>query len=355
MLLINQQAAHQARRRTVMAVLLLIVGAAALFGVRHWRQRNFYASTAVSSVANGGAAPKAAGVVKNPDAEFDAARAWAFLEAQCEFGPRPPSSAAHKQCAEFLAAQLKPVVDEFATQQWTQRVRRGPGAGRSYEMTNFLGVIRGADVAEDATDWGPSLMLCAHWDTRPVADMDGIAANRAKPIVGASDGASGVAVLLEIARALQAQRPAQTVIIALWDGEDLGEFFYGSRHFAESLSTAGFKQWRPTRAILIDMIGDADLRCNRELNSLDFAPELNQEVLDAAASLGLSRHFNGSTIRISDDHVPLHEAGIPAIDLIDFDYSHWHTLRDTPDKCSAASLKVIGDVLLRVVAKSGKV
>ena len=348
----------QSRRRSTLVMLLLIAGAACaavLAGIRNARHEDSYASAPVSLTQSGNAHAASGKSEADGGVEFDAARAWALLLAQCELGPRPPGSAAHEKTRDLLASHLRPLVDEFTMQEWTQTIRRGPGAGRSYKMTNLLGVIRGKDVAEDAADWGPSLMLCAHWDTRPVADMEIDAAKRTKPIMGANDGASGVAAVVEIARVLKAARPRQTVIIALWDGEDLGEFFYGSRYFANSLSTAAWKKWRPSRAILLDMIGDRDLRCNRELNSLDFAPELYQEVMDAAAKLGLSRHFNGPSTRISDDHVPLHEAGIPAIDLIDFDYPYWHTLEDTPDKCSPASLKVIGDVLLRLIADEGKV
>ncbi len=287
---------------------------------------------------------------------FEAMRAFDLLRAQCDFGPRPPGSAAHAQCRDFLIERLRPLVDEIATQNWTQPITRGPGAGRSFAMTNILGVIRGRSVVDrkDGT-WGPSLMLCAHWDTRPVADQEPSAANRRQPIMGANDAASGVAVLLEIARVLKDKRPEQTVLIAFWDGEDLGEFFYGSRYFAKTSSTPAGKKWRPQRAILLDMIGDRDLQCNRELTSLRYAPELYQEVLNAAVDLGLSQHFDGPAIEVQDDHLPLNQAGIPAIDLIDFNYPYWHTLHDTPDKCSPESLKVIGDVLLRVINTSGRI
>lgn len=285
---------------------------------------------------------------------FDAAHAYRLLQAQCDFGTRQMGSEGHAKCREFLIQQFKPLVDEFATQDWTQPIAKGPGAGHSYKMTNLLGIIRGKDVAPDTVAQSPNLMFSAHWDTRPVADMDPNPANRNKPILGANDGASGVATLLEMARVLKAQRPAQTVVIALWDGEDLGEFFYGARYFARLSSTPTWKQWRPTRSILLDMIGDSDLHVNRETNSLRMAPDLFQEVLDAAADLGVSDHFDGSPLEVEDDHVPLNAAGIPSIDLIDFNYRPWHTLDDTPDKCSPDSLKVIGDVLLRVASRAGR-
>lgn len=286
---------------------------------------------------------------------FDADHAYRVLQAQCDFGPRPMGSDAHTKCREFLIEQLQPLVDDFATQDWAQLIPRGPGAGHTYKMTNILGIIRGKDVTAATEAQSPKLMLCAHWDTRPVADMDPLPANRKKPILGADDGASGVAVLLEMARVLKANRPTQTVVIALWDAEDLGEFFYGARYFANSSSTPVWRKWRPTRSILLDMIGDSDLHVNHETNSLRLAPDLFQQVLDAAADLGQADHFNGPDIEVEDDHLPMNEVGIPSIDLIDFNYRPWHTLDDTPDKCSPASLKVIGDVLLRVCDRAGKV
>ena len=318
----------------------------------------------VNDVTQPASSKPATGEPATPATEFNRQRAFDLLRAQCDFGPRPPGSAAHDKCRDFLVAQLRPLVDEIITQNWTQPIKRGPGAGRSFAMTNILGVIRGTaaggappggkDTA-DAANTGPSLMLCAHWDTRPVADQDPSPANRAKPILGANDAASGVATLLEVARVLKRNRPSLNVIIAFWDGEDLGEFFYGSRYFARMSSTPAWKRWRPDRAILIDMIGDRDLQCNRETNSLRYAPDLYQEVLNAAAGLGLSRHFDGPQMEVQDDHLPLNQAGIPAIDLIDFSYPAWHTVDDTPDKCSPESLSVIGRVLLRVIATSGRV
>lgn len=304
------------------------------------------ASAAATAGGTGAATVQSAAAV-----DFDAARAYRLLQAQCDFGPRPMGSPAHTKCRDFLVQQMQPLVDEFTTQNWNQPVTKGPGAGHTYAMTNLLGMIRGQNAPAGQT---PQLLLCAHWDTRPVADMDPDPVNRSKPILGANDGASGVAVLLEVARVLKSSRPAQTVAVALWDGEDLGEFFYGARHFAELSRTAQWKKWRPDNAILLDMIGDRDLQVDRETNSMRLAPDLYQQVMNSAADLGLAQYFNGPQRDVLDDHIPLNEAGIPAVDLIDFSYRPWHTLDDTPDKCSPASLKVIGTVLLRLCAKWGQ-
>jgi Zn-dependent M28 family amino/carboxypeptidase len=197
-------------------------------------------------------------------------------------------------------------------------------------------------------------MLSAHWDTRPVADMDELRANRGKPILGANDGASGVAALLEIARVLYKQRPEKTIVFAFWDGEDLGEFCHGSTYFAKHSREAEWKRFRAKQGILLDMIGDADLELTRDLTSIEYAPQLWDEFHAAAAEIGKSEYFNGPAMPVIDDHVPLNKAGIPTIDLIDFDYPYWHTVEDTPDKCSPASLKVIGDCVLHFIRRGEK-
>ncbi|HEX8835198.1 MAG TPA: M28 family peptidase [Abditibacteriaceae bacterium] len=286
---------------------------------------------------------------------FDGNRAFSLLRAQCDFGPRPLGTPAHEKTAAFLLEQLEPLVDEVKTQKWKQYIKYGPGAGQTFAMTNILALVRGSDdEGKKPEEIRPDLMLSAHWDTRPVADQDLISANRKQPILGANDGASGVAVLLEVTRVLKEKRPRQSIVIALWDGEDLGEFFYGAKYFARTVNEPENKRWRPARGILIDMIGDADLRVTSEKNSMAKAPELWADVHASAAALGLSRHFHGPAMEVLDDHIPLNEAGIPTIDLIDFQYPHWHTVNDTPDKCSPQSLKVIGDVLLHFIGRGAQ-
>jgi Zn-dependent M28 family amino/carboxypeptidase len=289
-------------------------------------------------------------------AAFDGERAFALLQAQCAFGPRPPGTAAHEKTAQFLMAQMKPLVDEFTGQKWNETVTSGPGSGRSYAMTNILGMLRGrSDGAGRTTPPGPpALLICAHWDTRPVADEESDAARQRQPIIGANDGASGVAAVLGLARALHAARPQQTVAFALWDAEDLGVFSYGARHFATAVGTRAWRRWRPREAILLDMIADRDLNFTREISSMKLAPNLWARLQNAASETGLSQYFTGAAVDITDDHTPLNAGGIATIDLIDFDYRYWHTLGDTPDKCSAQSLQITGDVLLRFIADNGQ-
>lgn len=282
------------------------------------------------------------------DGRFDGARAFALLRAQCDLGPRAPGTDAHRQARDWLIARLRPHVDGLVLQTWRQKVRRGPGAGRTFAMTNLLALVHGRGGADEA----PDLMLSAHWDTRPVADQDPDPARRGEPVPGANDGASGVAVVLEIARALRAHRPPHPVVLALWDGEDLGEYYYGSRAWASALAR-GSVAWRPRRGILLDMVGKRGLRCTTELNSQRLAPELWQQVNATAGEMGLGAHFGGRPLAITDDHVFLARAGIPTILLIDYDYPQWHTTADTVERCDTQSLQVIGDVVLRVVHGAG--
>jgi Zn-dependent M28 family amino/carboxypeptidase len=169
-----------------------------------------------------------------------------------------------------------------------------------------------------------------------------------QPIPGANDGASGVAVLLELARQFAAKPPPVGVQIVLFDGEDYGpgndRMYLGARYYAKRPARP-----KPEYAILIDMIGDKDLQIWREQYSENNAPEINDKVWKAAEALGAKAFQPGLKHTITDDHLPLQEAGFKAIDLIDFDYGPWHTLDDTPEKCSPASLRTVGEVLAKVV------
>ncbi len=190
------------------------------------------------------------------------------------------------------------------------------------------------------------VLLITHWDTRPYADQEWDAAAAKKPVLGANDGASGVAVLLELARVLKQTLPPDVGVTYLFtDGEDLGpslsEMFLGAVHFTKNMPKP-----RPDYGILIDMIGDKDLQVPMEPNSMRYAPTLHKAVYDHAEKIGLGKTFpkiEGPVIE--DDHIPLNRAGLPTIDLIDFDYEHWHTVNDTVDKVSADSLGKVGKLL----------
>ena len=202
------------------------------------------------------------------------------------------------------------------------------------------------------------MLYLTHWDTRPFADMETDPANQVKPILGANDAASGVGLFVALADALQKKPSAYGVDLLFVDGEDYGEFgpplvdvLLGSEYFASHLPDPGYK---PVFGILFDMIGDADLRIPQEINSLEQAPEVVQRVWSKAAEMGRGGIFVPRAEQsITDDHIPLLKAGLKVIDVIDLDYgpgnSYHHTLQDTMDKLSAASLKAVGDVALALL------
>lgn len=268
---------------------------------------------------------------------FDGDKAFTILLKQCEFGPRPVGTIAHTATKTYLADELRKYADSVELQEFTSFID-----GTSMPLTNII-----ARFGKTGTG---SILLCAHWDTRPIADRDRDPSKRKTPIIGANDGASGVAVLLELARIFKQSPPDVPVTIVLFDGEDYGptgdDMYLGSRYFASSLN----KGTRFRFGILLDMIGDKNLGIYREANSQTAAKKVNDLIWRTAKDLGYARYFIDRTkFRITDDHVPLIEAGIPTVDIIDFDYMPWHTVSDTPDKCSSESLKIVGDVISAVV------
>jgi glutaminyl-peptide cyclotransferase len=268
---------------------------------------------------------------------FDADRAYRDLVRQCQFGPRVPGTEAHRKCAEWLADQLRASADDLSLQRFSLPVRE-----ETLPLTNL--------VATFNPEGKPHLLLCAHWDSRPTADCDPDPTNRSKPILGANDGASGVAVLLEIARALKARPPRQRVTVVFFDGEDYGPdldaMFLGSRHFAATY------QGPPVAwGVLLDMVGDCDLRLPPEHRSLVELPQVVDRIWGAADRAGCAAFVREPGPSVLDDHVILIERGIPCIDVIDFDYPYWHTAADTPDKCSPASLGQVGRALLLALAE----
>ena len=201
------------------------------------------------------------------------------------------------------------------------------------------------------------ILLAGHWDTRPRADYEVTSENRSKPIPGANDGASETAVLMELARMFAKQKPDVGVYVVFFDGEDYGTddatMFLGARHFADTLRTSAAVDGKPVKfeyGLLLDMIGDKNLDIYEEQNSVDAAPEVVDKVWKAAKNLGYGDKFIPEVkYSISDDHIPLIHAGVKCIDIIDFDYAPWHTLEDTPDKCSPRSLETVGEVVASVV------
>jgi Peptidase family M28 len=275
--------------------------------------------------------------------QFDEHSSFSYLEKQMEFGPRVPGSRGHLQCRDWLVSELEKYSSRVVKQDFKHHDLR---LDTTRVMTNI--------IASFNLQSRHRLLLCAHWDSRPFADQDE-GENAKLPVPGANDGASGVAVLLEIARLMHDDKPQVGVDIVLFDGEDYGpegnldEYFLGSRYFAKNLGT-----YKPKYGILLDMVGDAQLNLPIEYHSKRYAGLIVNKVWDAAAKLGYSEFEKRVGPAISDDHIQLNQAGIPCVDIIDFQYpdkfhKYWHTLEDTADKCSPQSLKVVGQTLLQVV------
>ena len=269
---------------------------------------------------------------ESPASAFDQDRAWSCLVAQVAFGPRNPGSTGHALCRDYLLKALQAYCYSATTQEFEAQVGQD-----ALHLSNLLGTINPSG--------SPHVILCAHWDTRPRADQDPDPRNWNTPILGANDGASGVAVLLELARVLGTTPVPYQVSIVLFDGEDYGvaidDYLLGSKYYAAQLPADP-----PTRGVLLDMVGDADLQLYQEGYSVTHAPSLVQAVWGRALSLGQTAFIPQVRHTIIDDHLPLISAGIPTIDVIDFDYPYWHTVQDTVDKCSPASLGTVGRVLL---------
>jgi len=276
---------------------------------------------------------------------FDAEAALRYVEEQVAFGPRIPNTDGHRRAGDWIQAHLDRTADSVEVQAFTHVT----AAGDTLQLRNFIGRFR-PDLRE-------RVLLFAHWDSRPHADQSRNLAEQELPVPGANDGASGVAVLLGVADVLATTPPSVGVDLLFVDGEDYGTFtmpdgslgpdvLLGSRHYAATLADGDF----PLYAVLFDMIGDADLQIYQEGYSVSRAPEVVDRVWNVARDLGYGDVFQPTArYTLTDDHVPLLDRGVRAIDVIDFDYPPWHTVADTPDKVSARSLKIVGDVAVTLV------
>jgi hypothetical protein len=277
--------------------------------------------------------------------EFDGAQAMSYVENQMAFGPRVPNSEGHRRTGDWILERLRMTADSV----WEQPFVHVTEDGDTLRLRNLCGRFR-PEQAE-------RVLYVAHWDTRPRADRSANLGAQRLPVPGANDGASGVAVLLAIADAMALLPPLYGVDLLFVDGEDYGDFgaaedvLIGSRYYSEHLDPEVPK---PLFAVVWDMVGDSDLTIYQESNSLRGAPEIVQRVWAQAEELGYGRIFRQERGRmITDDHVPLLEVGIRAIDVIDLDYGpnngYWHTLEDTVDKLSVESLQAVGDVALALL------
>ena len=274
--------------------------------------------------------------------QFDGDKAFSHLVAQCNFGPRNPGSDGHKKALAYFIDVLSPLADTVFTQPFEDTM---PRTGKIVQMHNV--------IAQFNPDAKKQIMISAHWDTRPWGDRGTSIMGKNQPIMGANDGASGVAVILELARIFHDNPPKVGVSLVLFDAEDYGTtgdswtYCIGSQYFAKNVPIP-----YPAYAINLDMVGDKNLELYIERYSYQQNPALVLELWDLAASLKLPAFKKQAKFMIFDDHVPLYEiAGIPAVDVIDFDYpndqiNYHHTHNDVVANCSPQSLWQVGTLMV---------
>ena len=285
---------------------------------------------------------------------FDADSAWVFVENQVKFGPRVPNSEAHVACGNYLTSELK----RFGAQVYEQEATLTAYNGTQLKAKNIIGSYNPENSKR--------VLLFAHWDSRPYADHDKDPANQMKPIDGADDGASGVGVLLEMARQFSIKSPAIGIDIIFFDAEDYGtpEFVkeykentwcLGAQFWAKNPHVKGYKA---DFGILLDMVGAKNASFFKEATSMRYAPQIVEEVWSTARDLGYGKFFiNAEGGAITDDHqYVILGRNIPCIDIIYTDPEsdngfgpHWHTQNDTMDNIDRETLKAVGQTVLQVV------
>lgn len=258
---------------------------------------------------------------------FDSGKAWEHVRQQVACGPRPSGSPALAACRRYIINQLKAVGIEAREQPFEADTPLG-----KVSMANVIATIRG--------DRPDTIALASHYDTKLFQEFR---------FVGANDGGSSTAVLLELARVLKGRRNPFTMELIFFDGEEARrpewagtDHTYGSRYYVALHRKAG-TVGRLKALILLDMVGDRHLNFRRESHSTRW---LTDALWAAAAKLGYGAHFLSEEGPIEDDHVAFLQAGVPSVDLIDLDYAPWHTSGDTLDAISARSLQITGDVVL---------
>lgn len=288
--------------------------------------------------------------------EFNGDSALAFARAQCEFGPRTPNSPALEKCGDYIVAQFK-AAGLTVTEQ---RTKVTGWDGKQLGCRNIIAAFH--------PERKDRVVLAAHYDSRPWAEKDADSTRHRTPVMAADDGASGVAVLLEVARHLQMLNPQIGVDLVCFDAEDYGApywapenkrddestFCLGSQYWSKNISA----DYKPRYGILLDMVGGADNRFYFEGFSLRYAQPVVTKVWDAARLAEAGDYFvQESGGFITDDHLPMNNiAGIPTIDIIAFNPdggfpAYWHTTGDTMDKLSAKTLRAVGQTLMQVLSE----
>lgn len=289
---------------------------------------------------------------------FNADSAYAYVKAQTDFGPRVPNTKAHTDCGNYLAQQL----ERFGAKVYIQEADMPSWDGKMLKIKNIIGAYKPESKKR--------LLLCAHWDSRPYADNDQDGKNYRTPIIGANDGASGVGILLEIARQIQKEQPTMGIDIIFFDAEDYGVPQFHQGNAPDDSWCLGSQLWgrRPHVAnynarygILLDMVGGKDATFYYEGFSKERASGYMKKIWKEAIEAGFSKYFirrDGGYV--TDDHMYIYEyAHIPCVDIINYDPndrrssfgSTWHTLQDNMDNIDVNTLKVVGQTVMNVIYK----
>jgi Zn-dependent M28 family amino/carboxypeptidase len=328
------------RPLTTLGLVLVLIGLG--FGASSRATRALPSADISTATAPAMAQATAAATASGGTPRFDGQQAFKHAEAQVNFGVRPTGSDASIKTGDYIIARLREYGWNVTEQPFVLDISGQPVNGR-----NIVGSIGS----------GPVIIIGAHYDTRLWADRDPDPANRHQPILGANDGASGVAVLLELARVLGQPYTYQRELRLLFlDAEDNGSipgwnnFSLGTTYYVQHLDKT------PDIVIILDMIGDRDLNIYYEFSSMNSAPDVMTGLWAVAEQLGYGANFIKQTkYNMTDDHTPFIQQGIRAVDVIDFDYPYWHTLADTLDKISAESLEKVGRVVQTYLEQSGAI
>lgn len=306
--------------------------------------------------ANGGEG-SATDSVQLTNVRFNADSAFASIKTQCGFGARVPGSTAHEQCGDYIVRTFS----QYGLKVTEQKTPLTTWDGKTYPCRNIIASYR-PEVAD-------RVVIAAHWDSRPWADEDPDESKRRQPVMAANDGASGVAVMIEIARQIKSLNPAVGVDFICFDLEDYGapqwgtsdpegkDWCLGSAYWAKQAAASGYKA---RYGILLDMVGGRDARFCYEGFSKNYAEPIVNRIWETAEAVGAGHLFvKADGTYITDDHIPMNEtAHIPTVDIIPFT-THatatmgetWHTTQDTPENISPENLRLVGQTLLQMLSE----
>ncbi|HSD62317.1 MAG TPA: M28 family peptidase [Ignavibacteriaceae bacterium] len=279
---------------------------------------------------------------------FNGNNAYLQTKTQVDFGPRNPGSKGHSIALAYLRNELNRYADIIILQPFSYQ-----GYNEELSLTNIIARFNPSEKNR--------ILICAHWDTRPRAEHSVDSLKQNQPIPGANDGASGCGVILELARILKQEKPVYGIDLVLLDGEDYGKendldnYCLGSKYFSIHIPDGVY----PEFAILLDMIGDKEATFLKEENSMQYAPDIVSLVWGIASQLNITLFNPREGGAIYDDHVPMNQAGIKTIDIIDAGLvgadspderrNYWHSNKDTMENIGEQTLQQVGDVLVFLI------